>query len=80
METRSILLDLRTEADLTQTELARRMGWTQGFVSQLETGRRSIAPHVLALADEFSCEMRKLAYTVEDLLRGREIRGRRRAP
>ena len=35
--------ELRTAAELTQDELARRAGLTDGFISQIERGRTSIS-------------------------------------
>jgi transcriptional regulator with XRE-family HTH domain len=39
-----LLIDLRTEADLTQRELADRLDESQSFVSRVETGERVTDP------------------------------------
>lgn len=79
MEPNAVLVAIRRAAELTQSEMADRMGWTQGFVSQLESGERRINNHALDLSTEFSREMKRLGCGVEDLLRGRMPRKRRGA-
>jgi len=41
-ELRSLLRDLRISAGLTQRELAKRVGFTQGWVNKVESGRCGI--------------------------------------
>jgi transcriptional regulator with XRE-family HTH domain len=54
----------RTRAELTQPELADRLGWTRDMVSKMERGQRTIGAHELpALCEALGC-------TVRDLLRG----------
>ena len=77
MASNDVLAAVRAESRLTQVDFANRMGWTQGFVSQLETGARLIHSHALLVADEFRSEMRRLNYNVEDLLRGSKVSRRR---
>lgn len=37
-----IMVGTRRDLDVSQTELARRMGWTRNMVANLESGRRSV--------------------------------------
>lgn len=53
----------RTRADLTQPELAERLGWTRDMVSKMERGRRVVGAH------ELPSLCRALGCTVADLLR-----------
>lgn len=39
---RTLLKDLRLEADLTQAELAKKLGLPQSYVSKYETGERRL--------------------------------------
>ena len=37
-----IMVGTRRDLDVSQSELARRMGWTRNMVANLESGRRSV--------------------------------------
>jgi transcriptional regulator with XRE-family HTH domain len=41
-ELRRLLVEKRLQAKLSQTELARRLRWSQGTVSKVETGEKRV--------------------------------------
>jgi transcriptional regulator with XRE-family HTH domain len=57
---------LRERADLTQDELARRLGIHATYVSQVERGRRGVRWHtVLRFLDALGADLRQLAAAIE---------------
>jgi transcriptional regulator with XRE-family HTH domain len=40
--TRIVLAGTRNDLDVSQQELATRLGWTRNMIANLETGRRSV--------------------------------------
>lgn len=71
------LRELRTEAGLSQTELAERAGFTKDGIAQLEQGRRSPTwETVLALCAALRVEC--TAFTQEPETEGKRGRGRPR--
>lgn len=44
---RVALIEARTRANLTQTELARRCGWSQSYMSRLETREVTVMRRVI---------------------------------
>lgn len=58
---RDILTELRHERDLTQTEVAERLGKDQVFVSNCESGRRRIDPvELLAFSRVYEVPLQEL--------------------
>lgn len=58
---RDILTELRHEHDLTQTEVAERLGKDQVFVSNCESGRRRIDPvELLAFSRVYEVRLQEL--------------------
>lgn len=47
-------------ANISQGELASRLGLQQAYISQLETGNKQTTTHVMALADALGIEVRWL--------------------
>ena len=65
---------------LTQDELAKSLGLTQPFVSQVEAGDSYLGRETsLAIADRWRKEMKREGVTIESLLRGRRQRRQGRA-
>jgi transcriptional regulator with XRE-family HTH domain len=57
---------LRERADLTQDELARRLGIHATYVSQVERGRRGVRWHtVLRFLDALGADLRQLAAAID---------------
>lgn len=58
---RTVLKDLRLERELTQSEVAERLGRDQVFVSNCESGRRRIDPiELLAFATVYGVNLEDL--------------------
>jgi transcriptional regulator with XRE-family HTH domain len=71
------LRELRTQAGLSQTELAEKAGLTKDGIAQLEQGRRSPSwDTVLALCAALGVEC--MAFTQEPETEGKRRRGRPR--
>lgn len=69
---RAVLKDLRHERELTQSEVARKLGRDQVFVSNCESGRRRIDPiELLAFAAVYGVSLEELVEPL-DLAEARE--------
>lgn len=65
------LKKLRLHLGFTQDALAKSVGLSQPFVSQVEAGESYLGRETcLAIADKWRGPMKRVGVTVEDLLRG----------
>ncbi len=67
---------MRQEADLTQADLAARLGRPQTFVSKYELGERRLdLPQLRQICRAVGLTLEKLVRRLEDLLRDRGLDG-----